>query len=274
MQQFMDLRPELTQMNGDGLETWLGALQALVKINEWNADAQELFSFLFSGECEVPDHLREMSTHEVVGGTDTAPIDTSGEEGSAARGDTSPPATQSRPRLPRLVEIELGLTPPPDQGFFPEESNTQNEEVIRAVTADGLAISEPKEWLCPTDGWTVENDEPVVWELHYWAKTYDRTQLEYNATVVEALHKIARKSHEQIVGRVASENLSKLDRLQAKTLHGEPFGHRCARSIATLDSDTETDDEEEDDDNEDDRDADDTQDVGDGRRASITLDVA
>ena len=62
----------------------------------------------------------------------------------------------------------------------------------------------------------------------------------YNAAVIEQLHKMARESHEKIVGRVAHTHLAKLDRLQARTLHGEPFGHRRVRNqFDDLDSDDE-----------------------------------
>lgn len=81
----------------------------------------------------------------------------------------------------------------------------------------------------------IDYDEPVLWELHFWAQTYERSRLEHNVRVVEALNKKARSDHESTVGRLAVENLCKLDRLQARTLHGLPFGHRCIRGIS-LDS--------------------------------------
>jgi hypothetical protein len=59
----------------------------------------------------------------------------------------------------------------------------------------------------------------------------DREQLEYNATVIEQLHKSARADHERIVGHVAFEKAEAVDQLQAKTLYGAPFGHRCTRSL-------------------------------------------
>ena len=68
------------------------------------------------------------------------------------------------------------------------------------------------------------------WEVHYWARSYDRAALEYNANVIEQLHKVAREDHEQIVSRVATDMVPQLDKLQARTLHGKPFGHRCVRS--------------------------------------------
>lgn len=61
--------------------------------------------------------------------------------------------------------------------------------------------------------------------------------------VIEQLHKTARTDHEQIVSRVASDNLPKLDRLQARTLHSEPFGHRCARNIDCGKSSSQDDDD-------------------------------
>jgi hypothetical protein len=61
---------------------------------------------------------------------------------------------------------------------------------------------------------------------------FTRDKLEYNARVVEALHKEARSDHENVVGRLARENLSKLDRMQARALHGLPFGHRCIRGVS------------------------------------------
>ena len=70
----------------------------------------------------------------------------------------------------------------------------------------------------------------MLWELHFWARTYDRNQLEHNAAVIEHLHKVARQDHEAIVGRMACEVLPQLDKLQARTLHSKPFGHRCARN--------------------------------------------
>ena len=82
-----------------------------------------------------------------------------------------------------------------------------------------------------------------------WARGYDRNQLEFNATVIEQLHKVAREDHEQIVGRVASNKLPGVDRLQARKLHGEPFG-RCARNLTTAapfgegEADEEADEEE------------------------------
>ena len=112
------------------------------------------------------------------------------------------------------------------------------------------------EWLSPADGWTVEYEEPILWELHFWAKGYDRTQLEYNACVIEQLHKMARTSHEQIVARTASEYLERLDKLQSKTLHGKPFGHRCARSIS-LSTKSDADEDEEDEEGQDDGSGDD-----------------
>ena len=70
--------------------------------------------------------------------------------------------------------------------------------------------------------------------------------------MIEQLHKIARESHEKIVGRVASHNLPKLDRLQARTLHGEPFGHRCVRNQNNSDELDDDDDDNDDDDDDDD----------------------
>jgi len=84
-------------------------------------------------------------------------------------------------------------------------------------------------WRSPADGWLVNKNDAVVWELHYWARSYDRTQLEYNAAVIEQLHKVAREDHEKICQRLAHSHLPSLDRLQARTLHGAPFGHRCRR---------------------------------------------
>jgi len=84
-------------------------------------------------------------------------------------------------------------------------------------------------WRSPADNWLVNKNDAVVWELHYWGRCYDRTQLEYNAAVVEQLHKVAREDHEKICQRLAHSHLPSLDRLQARTLHGAPFGHRCRR---------------------------------------------
>ncbi len=85
-------------------------------------------------------------------------------------------------------------------------------------------------WLDPAMAWRVMSGQPVLWELHYYAKTYNPFELEHNAAVVQELHRIARETHEQIVTRVASTNLPKLDRLQSRTLHSQPFGYRCARA--------------------------------------------
>ena len=41
---------------------------------------------------------------------------------------------------------------------------------------DSTALND--EWLSPADGWMVDYEEEVMWELHYWARAYDRTQLQ------------------------------------------------------------------------------------------------
>ena len=59
----------------------------------------------------------------------------------------------------------------------------------------------------------------------------------------------AREDHEQIVSHVASDIIPKLDRLQARTLHGAPFGHRCARNnYASYAANDENEGEEDDED--------------------------
>ena len=276
MQQFIDARPELTQMNASAIELWLGALTALTKCKEWSAHAEDLFSFLFGCELSGGGHGHDGVTgvmNAVAGGkasaaepapatasTTTAPATaptTQGQEtvGEAADEPTESPTASTanvsclnERRLPYLAALELGLDTDPvplspsamaltassEPGDAEAEAVAVGGEVApSALTASQHqnANAEYPEYLSPADGWSVEYEEPILWELHYWAKEYDRTQLEYNACVIEQLHKMARESHEQIVGRVASDRLPKLDRLQARTLHGEPFGHRCARNM-------------------------------------------
>ena len=119
----------------------------------------------------------------------------------------------------------------------------QSDERISATSSTALPTKEGEDgeeeedeeegeetWVSPASGWAVENEDDVMWELHFWARGYDRNQLAYNAAVIEQLHKVARVDHESIVSRVAADIIPKLDRLQARTLHGAPFGHRCARN--------------------------------------------
>jgi hypothetical protein len=59
-------------------------------------------------------------------------------------------------------------------------------------------------------------------------------------------HRIVSVLNEQVVFvPVHFEEESWLDKLQAKTLHGKPFGHRCARSIS-LSTKSDADEDEED----------------------------
>jgi hypothetical protein len=430
MQQFIDMRPELTEMSASALELWIAGLQALLKQNEWSPPAQELMAFCFGGEllsssCSPegsapsspigPPPLGKGGLAEVVAAAkaavtedgelldldmpskasapdEKAKLDNGfGYDGPAKTGLHAPRASMRPPRLPYLAARELGLTaealgdlesrlacarslragdgwrfgtdakqmststmgaamddaldqfraqqaakaeaakangaaeaeaplgmtveaaalkvhkatavakavengtppmppPPPPQRAAVAAKNAVAEaaavgeggsqrnlernldEAFRDADGDaesaddgakdsGLdsdgdtddsnpdprrgGMSTGGEWLSPADGWTVEYEEPILWELHFWAKGYDRTQLEYNACVIEQLHKMARTSHEQIVARTASEYLERLDKLQAKTLHGKPFGHRCARSIS-LSTKSDADEDEED----------------------------
>ncbi|KAL1529945.1 hypothetical protein AB1Y20_000873 [Prymnesium parvum] len=87
-------------------------------------------------------------------------------------------------------------------------------------------------WESPTGNWQIEYKEPVLWELHFWAQSFDRDSLEHNARVVKALQGSSRADHQGIVERLARENLSKLDRMQARTLCTSPFGHRCIRGFS------------------------------------------
>ena len=123
------------------------------------------------------------------------------------------PAAQSDERISATSSTALPATKEGEDGEE-EEDEEEGEET----------------WVSPASGWAVENEDDVMWELHFWARGYDRNQLAYNAAVIEQLHKVARVDHESIVSRVAADIIPKLDRLQARTLHGAPFGHRCARN--------------------------------------------
>jgi len=84
-------------------------------------------------------------------------------------------------------------------------------------------------WRNPAANWQVEVDEPVLWELHFWAQGYDHLQTEEHALLIEQLQKRATEDHSEIVSLFARDNLRKLDLLQSSTLSASPFGNRCAR---------------------------------------------
>jgi len=99
-------------------------------------------------------------------------------------------------------------------------------------TTNGDDDSDMTVYLSPAAGWDLEPGDPIYWEMHYWARTYDRDKYEFNASVIEQLGKLARSEHEQTVGdwSAVNGNLKRLDRLQSHMLRGEPFGHRCSRA--------------------------------------------
>ena len=75
----------------------------------------------------------------------------------------------------------------------------------------------------------MENDEPILWSRSPFGSKATTAAATW-ATSSTILHKEARKDHEQIVGGIARDYLSRLDDLQADGLRCHPFGRRCARS--------------------------------------------
>ena len=399
LQQWMEQRPELIQMSGNALELYLGALKALLTITEWSEDAEELLTFLWSGEfgvnggkpggsdaaerksvakpdaaapadapadaapippatdtpsvnpgaerammpgmdpsaslvaspnCEPAVRPAASPAHaDTADGVDTGTADVDDVESDAEK-ESLAKSLPPPPQLPYLAALQLGLVDimlrerqaePKDRdhssdsnyhaaaacddptgiegadaaavgadgvaamagplrqgialsdGSLPSAGATAAPDVgddgicdsggVDCITGTGSDDSDgddddadvdaaadnddadddndddddddddEPEWLNPANNWNIDYEAPVLWEMHYWARGYDRTRFEYNAAVIEQLHKVARVDHEQIVGRAAYDCLPKLDRLQARTLRGEPFGHRCARNHQT-----------------------------------------
>ena len=248
LQQWMENRPELIEMSAPSLDLWLKALKALIVTKHWSAQADELITFLFgaemTGESDLgaPDDDEHASASEDGGLCDMADRFTAkmaldaditkdvpgsppataaatkvketdaGVNKTATGADALTSAPVPPPRSPNTIEVNLPSVLKAIEATLPSPVDVGDASTVEDV-GDGddpdEDIGPSSDWVSPAEGWGVDYEDEVMWELHYWARGYDRTQLEYNAIVIEQLHKVrAHHSPRQAAPATATAKLS------------------------------------------------------------------
>ena len=101
---------------------------------------------------------------------------------AAAAGVVSP--TNKKPVSPLLISPQLPLPVSVDvEGEGEEEEGEDNEDEGEEGEEGGNAAWEL--WESPTGSWQIEYEEPVLWELHFWAQVC--TQVTYSSPLFPTL---------------------------------------------------------------------------------------
>ena len=231
LQQWMENRPELLQMPPTSLDLWLDALKALINTKSWSPHAEELITFLFGAEMAEDSEVgSEADASSEDGGLmdlkdrEAAKLEAAEVAEEEAAKAPSPDAAPSLPPVSVPKEATEVSKPTPKPVSPPKPPRLVSPKPVEDTTAVASPAVEAEQdydkgstasssmgddWVNPAEGWNVEYEDELMWELHFWARGYDRTQLEYNATVIEQLHKVCIRRANTSRARLSSSPLTK-----------------------------------------------------------------
>lgn len=183
LQEWMQSRPELAQMGHGALEAWMRELGLLLGTPAWSADALARVALLFGVSPAPP------APGATGGGVVSAREDADAATGAAADAKGEFERVRAAGGVDGLAAASARAGEAACRARAANAHACAVAAHCKARERSGVqSCGGDEPWRNPASGWRVGVDEPVLWELHFWAQGYDGLQTEEHAMLIEQLH--------------------------------------------------------------------------------------